>query len=530
VEVSLDSLSLIGPLSYLLITFGGIVLYFVLAAYRRRKWARGELQAKLEAADRRLKEGQEATRAKMKQLSVEAKENAYRLQRRLEKEAEEKKEILDQWENRLQEKERNLERQVKLFDDEKSALDERQAKLDERSTSVGEMEIKQRALAETLQREFEKAAKMSSFEAKQKLMASMMRDARLDLAIELKRLEGEAREEAERNAKAIISQAMGRVYFDAVNEGTVSTIELPDEEMKGRVIGRDGRNIRTFERITGIDVIIDSTPKSIVLSGYNPHRREVARIAMENLITDGRIQPARIEEFVEEAERLIKMRMEDDGKNLMLQLELSGIHPNLLSRLGKLKYKFENGQNLYQHTMEVAYLSGTMAVELDVDDGLAKRAGLLHDLGKSYDAGGEGDSVARGLELLRKYQEAQDVIDIVSELGADDTPRSVEANLVHAADAISSSRPGAKNPAFDQYFRRMNQLEDIAHSFKGVTKAYAIKTGTELLVMAVCNQVSDEDVFWLSKDIARSIRKEADYPAKVKVIVIRETRAHAYAR
>ena len=378
--------------------------------------------------------------------------------------------------------------------------------------------------------ELEKGAQLTKEEAKQQLTEAILDDARKDAAVTVRNIEQEAKEEANKKAKDIISLAIQRCCTDHASEITVTTIALPNDDMKARIIGREGRNIRALENATGIELIIDDTPEVVIASGFDPVRREVARIALEKLIADGRIHPARIEETVEKVKKELDVQIKQNGEEAMFEVGLFGIHPELIKLLGRLKYRTSYGQNVLQHSIEVAFLAGLMAQELGVDVNLAKRGGLLHDIGKAVDHEVEGTHVSIGVDLAKKFKEGKNVINCIQAHHGDVEPKTIEAVLVQAADAISGARPGARRETTTNYVKRLEQLENIATSFKGVEKSYAIQAGREIRVMVKPEQIDDSQAMFLAKDIAKKIESELEYPGQIKVNVIREWRAVEYAK
>ncbi len=427
------------------------------------------------------------------------------------------------YERRVLSKEENLDKKSEAMEKKEASLVAREEKLSKKSAEV-------EALYEKGIQELEKISGLTSEQAKEYLLKSVEEDVKHDTAKMIKELEAKAKEEADKKAKDYVVTAIQRCAADHVAETTVSVVQLPNDEMKGRIIGREGRNIRTLETLTGVELIIDDTPEAVVLSGFDPIRREVARIALERLIVDGRIHPARIEEMVEKAQKEVEANMREDGEAATLEVGIHGIHPELVKLLGKMKFRTSYGQNALKHSIEVAQLAGLLASEVGVDVRLAKRAGLLHDIGKSVDHEMEGTHVQLGAELCKKYKESAVVINAVESHHGDVEPQSLIACLVQAADTISAARPGARRETLETYTNRLKQLEDITNSFKGVEKSYAIQAGREVRIMVVPEQISDDDMVLLARDVAKRIENELEYPGQIKVNVIRESRVTDYAK
>ena len=378
--------------------------------------------------------------------------------------------------------------------------------------------------------ELERLSGLSTEDAKKELLLSVEEEVKHESAMMIKELEQQAKDEADRKAREIISLAIQRCAADHVAETTVSVVALPNDEMKGRIIGREGRNIRTRETLTGIDLIIDDTPEAVIISGFDPVRREVARIALEKLINDGRIHPSRIEEMVEKAQKEVEQRIKEAGEQAMFSVGVHGLHPEMVKLLGRLKYRTSYGQNVLNHSVEVAHLATIMASELGVDVNLAKRAGLLHDIGKAVDHEVEGSHVELGVEIAKKYRESDLVINAIAAHHGDTEPKSVEAVLISACDAVSAARPGARRETLESYLKRLTRLEEISESFDGVEKCYAVQAGREIRIMVKPEQVDDASAILLARDVAKKIEAEMEYPGQIKVVIIRETRAVDYAK
>ncbi|HIQ74345.1 MAG TPA: ribonuclease Y [Candidatus Cottocaccamicrobium excrementipullorum] len=470
-----------------------------------------------------IDEALKVAETKKREALLEAKEESLKTKNELEKETKERRAELQRYERRVLSKEENVEKKAESLEKREAGLQQREDALNKRSAEVD-------ALYDKGIQELEKISGLTSEQAKEYLLKSVEDDVKHDTAKLVKELENKAREEADRKARDYIVTAIQRCAADHVAESTVSVVQLPNDEMKGRIIGREGRNIRTLETMTGVELIIDDTPEAVVLSGFDPIRREVARIALERLIVDGRIHPARIEEMVEKAQKEVENMMREEGEAAALEAGVHGIHPELIKLLGKMKFRTSYGQNALKHSIEVAQLAGLLAGELGLDVRVAKRAGLLHDIGKSVDHEHEGTHVQLGVELCRKYRESAVVINAVEAHHGDVEPQSLIACIVQAADTISAARPGARRETLETYTNRLKQLEDIANSFKGVDKSFAIQAGREIRVMVVPEQVSDDDMVLLARDISKRIENDLEYPGQIKVNVIRESRVTDYAK
>ncbi|MBW2503177.1 MAG: ribonuclease Y [Deltaproteobacteria bacterium] len=465
-----------------------------------------------------------------KEAEIEAKDAVFRAKAEWEEEAKEARRELQSQEKRLVQKEENLDRKAAQIDEREvdlarreQSLADRDRNLQQRTSEVDSLIVEHRARLESI-------SGLSSEEAKQQLITAMESEARHDAAKRLKQIEDEAKETADKNAKKIISLAIQRYAGDYVAEKTINSVALPSDEMKGRIIGREGRNIRAIEAATGIDLIIDDTPEAVIISGFNPVRREVARLALERLIADGRIHPSRIEEVVKKAEQEIDTAIREAGEQATFDVGVHGIHPEIVKLIGRLKYRTSYGQNVLQHSIEVSFLCGIMAAELGINVKQAKRAGLLHDIGKAVDHEIEGSHALIGADLARKYGESSNIVQALAAHHEDEKPESVLDVLVQASDALSGARPGARREMLETYVKRLNDLERIGTSFGGVTSCYAIQAGREIRVMVSSDEVSDDQSYVLAKDIARKIEDEMTYPGQIKVNVIRETRATDYAK
>ena len=461
--------------------------------------------------------------AKKKESLLEIKEESIRTKNELEKETKERRAELQRYEKRVLSKEEALDKRSDAMEKREAGFTAKEEQLKAREAKVDELS-RQRV------QELERISGLTSEQAKEYLLKTVEEDVKHDTAKMIKELEAQAKEEADKKAKEYVVTAIKRCAADHVAETTISVVQLPSDEMKGRIIGREGRNIRTLETLTGVELIIDDTPEAVVLSGFDPIRREVARIALEKLIVDGRIHPARIEEMVEKAQKEVEAVIREEGEAAALEVGVHGIHPELIRLLGRMKFRTSYGQNALKHSIEVAQLSGLLAGEIGLDVRLAKRAGLLHDIGKSIDHDVEGSHIQIGVELCRKYKETPIVINAVEAHHGDVEPESLIACIVQAADTISAARPGARRETIETYTNRLKQLEDISNQFKGVEKSFAIQAGREIRIMVVPEQVSDADMVLLARDISKQIEYELEYPGQIKVNVIRESRVTDYAK
>ena len=461
--------------------------------------------------------------AKKKESLLEIKEESIKNKNELEKETKERRSELQRYEKRVLSKEEAL-------DKKSEAIERREAGFTAKEEELRQREAKVEELSQQRVQELERISGLTSEQAKEYLLKTVEEDVKHDTAKMIKELEAQAKEEADKKAKEYVVTAIQRCAADHVAETTISVVQLPSDEMKGRIIGREGRNIRTLETLTGVELIIDDTPEAVVLSGFDPIRREVARIALEKLIVDGRIHPARIEEMVEKAQKEVDTMIREEGEAAALEVGVHGIHPELIKLLGRMKFRTSYGQNALKHSVEVAQLSGLLAGEIGLDVRLAKRAGLLHDIGKSIDHDVEGSHIQIGVGLCRKYKESPTVINAVEAHHGDVEPETLIACVVQAADTISAARPGARRETLETYTNRLKQLEDITNQFKGVDKSFAIQAGREIRVMVVPEQVSDADMVLLARDIAKQIEFELEYPGQIKVNVIRESRVTDYAK
>ena len=470
-----------------------------------------------------IDEALKAAETKKREGLLELKEETLRNKNELERESKERRAELQKFEKRVLAKEEALDRKGDSLEKRESQLASREDKLNKRQAEVD-------ALSEKRVQELERISGLTSEQAKDYLLKTVEDEVKHETAMLVKELDTRAKEEAGKKAKEYVVTAIQKCAADHVAETTISVVPLPNDEMKGRIIGREGRNIRTLETMTGVDLIIDDTPEAVILSSFDPIRREVARIALEKLIVDGRIHPARIEEMVEKAQKEVETMIREEGEAATLEVGVHGIHPELVRLLGKMKFRTSYGQNALKHSIEVAQLSGLLAAEIGVDVRMAKRAGLLHDIGKSVDHEMEGSHIQIGVDLCKKYKESPIVINAVESHHGDVEPTSLIACIVQAADTISAARPGARRETLETYTNRLNQLEDITNSFKGVEKSFAIQAGREIRVMVVPEQVSDADMILLARDIAKQIEAELEYPGQIKVNVIRESRVMEYAK
>ena len=454
---------------------------------------------------------------------MEVKEETIKARHDFEKETKERRAELQKYEQRVLSKEETVEKKATVLERKEQSLTAKEKNIDTEKAQLQELQAKH------LQ-ELERISGLTSDQAKEQLLSAVKEDVKHETAMYVKEMETRAKEDARKKAKEYVVTAIQKCAVDHVAETTISLVQLPNDEMKGRIIGREGRNIRSIENATGVELIIDDTPEAVVLSSFNPVRREIARIALEKLIVDGRIHPARIEEMVEKATKEVETMMREEGEAATLELGVHGIHPELVRLLGRMKFRTSYGQNALKHSMEVAQLSGLLAAEIGVDVRMAKRAGLLHDIGKSIDHEVEGSHVELGVNLCKKYKENPIVINAVASHHGDEEPESLIACLVQAADAISAARPGARSETLESYTTRLKQLEEIADSFQGVDKTFAIQAGREIRVMVVPEQISDDDMILLARDISNQIEQNLDYPGQIKVNVIRESRVVDYAK
>jgi ribonucrease Y len=516
-------------LAFILIVVAAGVGFFV--GNLMRKKMSGTLVAKAEdQAAKTLEDARREAETITKEATLQAKDVVFQAKADFERETKDKQRDLQALEKRIQQKEENLDKKTVLIDQREAEFFKREQNFSVKEQQLIQKDEKLSQLVEEERKKLENISGMSSAEAKKHLLEAMESEAKLDAAKMIKAIEEETRETADKKSKEILSLAIQRYAGEYVAERTVSVVALPSDEMKGRIIGREGRNIRALEAATGIDLIIDDTPEAVILSGFNPVRREVAKIALEKLIMDGRIHPGRIEEVVSKAQEEVELAIKEAGERAAFDLGVHGIHPEVLKLIGRLKYRTSYSQNVYQHSLEVAFLCGIMASELGINVKQAKRAGLLHDLGKAVDHEVEGSHAVIGADLARKYGESPKIVHAIMAHHEDEKPATVLAVLVQAADALSGARPGARREMMETYVKRLEDLERIATSFTGVTNSFAIQAGREIRVMVSSEEVSDERAVMLAKDVAKKIEAEMTYPGQIKVHVIRETRAVEYAK
>lgn len=506
-----------------LVAIVAVAAAFIIGYFTRKKIAEGKLQSAEEQASRIITEAEKEAETKKKESVIEAKEEVHKLRTEYEKEVRERRSELQRMERRLIQREEILDKKV-------DSLEAREQNLNKKQQEVQRLQDEVSGLYKKQIEELERIASLTTEEAREMLLEDVKKEVKHEAAVMVKEIETKAREEGEKKAREIIACSIQRCAADHVAETTVSVVSLPNDEMKGRIIGREGRNIRTLETLTGIDLIIDDTPEAVILSSFDPIRREVARIALEKLIADGRIHPARIEEMVEKAKKEVDTEIREQGEQATFDTGVHGLHAELIKILGRLKFRTSYGQNVLKHSMEVSFLAGLMASELGADVAVAKRAGLLHDIGKAVDHEVEGPHALIGADILKRYNEAPAIIHCVASHHEDIEPQTVEAILVQAADAISSARPGARRETLETYIKRLEKLEEIANSFEGVEKSFAIQAGREIRIMVKPEQVSDADSILMAREIVKKVESELEYPGQIKVNVIREVRAIEYAK
>lgn len=497
---------------------GIIIGFFVRKNISESKIGSAEIEAK-----RIVEEATKTAETRKKEILVEAKDEAHKLRNEYERENKERR-------NEIQRSEKRLIKKEEMLDSKGIVVEKKEEMLQKKLKEIETKQNKLEAIHQKQIEELERISGLSTEDAKNMLIENIKKEAEQEAAIAVKEIERESKETAERKAREIITYAIQKCSADHVAETTVSVVDLPNDEMKGRIIGREGRNIRALEQLTGIDIIIDDTPEAVVISGFDPIRREVARLALEKLIADGRIHPARIEEMVEKAKKEVEQIIKDEGEQATLDTGIHGLHPELIKLLGRLKFRTSYGQNVLKHSIEVSYLAGIMATELGADVKIAKRAGLLHDIGKAVDHEVEGPHVAIGEDLAKKYKESKAVIHAIAAHHGDIEPQTVEAVLVQAADAISAARPGARRETLETYIKRLEKLEEISNSFEGVEKSFAIQAGREVRIMVKPEITSDSSIILIARDIVKKIEEEMEYPGQIKVNVIREIRATEYAK
>lgn len=502
----------------------GIAIIVFGIGYLLRKYHAETKIVSAEAESKKIiEEAIKEAEGKKREAVLEAKEECLKLRSDMEREIRERRSEIQRSERRLVQKEETLDRKVELIEKKEELLSRKESEVEAAQSKLKELYQKQL-------KELERISGLTSEEAKQILLTDIEKEIQHEAAMMIKDIENKAKEEGEKRARDIISLAIQRCAADHVAEATVAVIPLPSDEMKGRIIGREGRNIRAFETLTGIDLIIDDTPEAVILSGFDPIRREVARISLEKLIVDGRIHPARIEEMVEKAQKEVNTQIREAGEQATFETGVHGIRPELVILLGRLKFRTSYGQNVLKHSVEVAHLAGLMAAEIGADIQIAKRAGLLHDIGKAVDHEVEGPHVTIGVDLAKKFRESPEIINAIAAHHGDEEPKSIIAVLVQAADAVSAARPGARRETLEAYIKRLTKLEEIANSFEGVEKSFAIQAGREIRIMVKPDRVDDLGAIRLVREITKRIENELDYPGQIKVVIIRETRVVEYAK
>ncbi len=506
------------------VALGGVVGYFVNNAYQSKKLDDAKITAK-----KIIEDAKNQVAVLEKEALISAKEEAISIKNSAEVEVKERRAEATKLENRLHQKEEMLDKKEEMLDNKSLSIDAQKEKLEQRNRELEEVDAKLEQKKQEIEKELERVAGLTKENAKQELVQSIEEDARKEAGTIVKRIEEQARNDAEKTAKEIVMQAIQRCATDHTAEVTVSAVTLPNDEMKGRIIGREGRNIRAIETATGVDLIVDDTPEAVIVSCFDPIRREVARQTIERLTSDGRIHPGRIEEIVEKVKKDLEKTIIDAGENATFDAGVFGINQELIKILGRLKYRTSYGQNCLQHSLETSYIAGLIAGELGADVAVCKRAGLLHDIGKAMDFEVEGTHVSIGVELAKKYKESEAIIHAIEAHHGDVEYKTLEAMIVQVADAISSSRPGARRESLENYIKRLEKLESIANEFKGVASCYAIQAGREIRVAVKPEEVNDDGIVILAKDIARKIESELEYPGQIKVNIIRETRSVDYA-
>ena len=499
-----------------------IVVWFLASSYQKNS-AKSKISNAEEKARGIIDDAVKTAEEKKRESMLEIKEESIKAKNDLDKEIKERRSEIQKNERRIVQKEENLDKKLE-------AIEKRESNFAVKEEELKKQKIEISKLNEQRIQELERISGLTSEQAKEYLLKTIEEDVKLDTAKLIKEMENKAKEEANKKAKDYVVTAIQKCAADHVSETTISVVQLPNDEMKGRIIGREGRNIRTLETMTGVDLIIDDTPEAVILSSFDPIRREVARIALEKLIVDGRIHPARIEEMVEKAQKEVETMIREEGEAATLEVGIHGIHPELVRLLGKMKFRTSYGQNALKHSIEVAQLTGLLAAEIGEDVRLAKRAGLLHDIGKAVDHEMEGSHIQLGVDLCKKYKESALVINAVESHHGDVEPESLIACLVQAADTISAARPGARRETIETYSNRLQQLEEITNGYKGVEKSFAIQAGREVRIMVVPEQVSDADMVLMARDISKQIESELEYPGQIKVNVIRESRVIDYAK
>jgi ribonuclease Y len=504
---------------------GAVVGYFV-----RKSIAEARIAGAKNAAEQIIDDAKRDAESLKKESLLEAKDDIHKLRNEAEREIRDRRSELQKQENRLLQKEENLDRKDDTLNKREALLEKRDDSLNKKQQHIEEMESKVDEIVRTQKTELERISGYTREEARNIILERVEHEVKHDVAVMIKESESRAKEESDKKAKEILSLAIQRCAADHVAETTVSVVNLPNDEMKGRIIGREGRNIRTLETLTGIDLIIDDTPEAVILSGFDPIRRETARLALEKLVQDGRIHPARIEEMVDKSRREVDENIREAGEQTTFEVGVHGLHPDLIKIIGRLKFRTSYGQNVLKHSIEVAQLTGLLAAELGEDEALARRSGLLHDIGKAIDHEVEGSHVEIGVELATKYKEHPVVINSIASHHGDTEPTSIIAVLVAAADALSAARPGARRETLENYIKRLEKLEEISESYDGVEKSFAIQAGREVRILVKPEQIDDLEAHRLARDIRKKIEEELDYPGHIKVTVIRETRAVEYAK
>jgi ribonucrease Y len=525
--------AILEPTTIIILVVAAVVLVFLAGLaglFIQRQITTRHLGDVAQHGRRVLEEAERNAESRLKDAAIEAKEVVFRARAELEQEARERQKEVQALERRLSQKEEQVTRRLDQFDRRDRDYHAREEGLRTREHGLKEIEAKQQALVDEQRRHLERIAGLTAEEAKQRLLSQMEEEARREAILIAMRLEEEAREGAERKAREVLATTIQRLAPDYTVETAVSIVDLPSDDMKGRIIGREGRNIRALELATGVDLIVDDTPEAVIISGYDPLRREIAKIALQRLIADGRIHPARIEEVVEKVKKEIEQHLKEEGERACFEVGVHGLHAELVRMVGRLRYRTSYGQNCLQHSKEVAWLAGMMAAEVGADVKLAKRCGLLHDIGKALTHEQEGSHVDLSVELLSKYNEPRAVLNTILSGHDQEEPETVEAVLVEAADGVSAARPGARRDVLESYVKRVKAMEEIACSFRGVDAAYAIQAGRELRIITKSDQISDLDTYQLAKDIAKRIEAEMQYPGNIKVTVIREHRATEFAR
>ncbi len=500
-----------------------LIIGVFIGIYIRKVIAEGKIRTAEEEAKKIIEEGLKTAETAKKEYLIEAKEEVHKMRSEIEKDNRERR-------NEIQRHEKRLVNKEEILDKKSDSLEKKEEYFNRKLKNVEQKEKEINQIHENQISELERLSGLTSDQAKELLLSDIRKEINHEAAIMIKDIENKAKQEAEKKSREILSYAIQKCAADHVAETTVSVVTLPNDDMKGRIIGREGRNIRTLETLTGIDLIIDDTPEAVILSGFDPIRREIARIALEKLISDGRIHPARIEEMVEKAKKEVDNHIKEVGEQATFDTGIHGLHPEILRLLGRLKYRTSYGQNVLKHSIEVSHLAGIMAAEIGADVRVAKRAGLLHDIGKAVDHEVEGPHVAIGVDILKRFKENKDVIHAVEAHHDDVEASSVEAILIQAADAISAARPGARRETLESYIKRLEKLEEISNSFEGVEKSFAIQAGREVRIIVDSNLVSDLDIVHIARDIVKRVESELDYPGQIKVNVIRESRAIDYAK